>query len=93
MARLNEQVALIVQWMRARHPEVSFGDQCAQEMENMIRRAMPGERIYVAAVDASKKQQIAAAARFLPTGVVAERFGVSSTWVRRVVRAGRRRID
>ena len=91
MARLKEQVDLIVGWMRQRHPDVSFGDQCAREMEDMIRRAMPGEKVYVPAPDMSKRAAIEEACRMLPTAVVAERLGVHQSWVRKLSRGVTRR--
>ncbi len=86
MATLSDLVEMILVWQRRRYPDASFGEQCAREMEAMIRRSLAGERVYVPAPDTSKKADIANAARTLPTGVVAERFGVTQSYVRKLVR-------
>lgn len=51
-----------------------------------LRKRHPGEKIYIPAPDQSKKQQIIALARQLPTGVVATRLGVHSSYVRKVIK-------
>lgn len=60
---------------------VSIGEQCAREMEAEIRRRWPAERVYISPPDSRKDparaEAIRQAAKRLPTGVVAERFGVS----------------
>lgn len=62
---------------------VSFGERCAREMEAEIRKHWPAERIYIPPADSRKDpgraEAIRQAAKRLPTGVVAERFGVHRT--------------
>lgn len=69
---------------------VSFGEQCARELEAAIRRAYAGERVYIPPMDSRKDparaDAIKAASARLPSGVVAQRFGVSHSYVRRVVK-------
>jgi len=59
-------------------------------LTDTIRRTWPGERVYIAPLssrqDPARKQQIRQAAAQLPTRVVAERFGVSDRYVRRVIK-------
>jgi hypothetical protein len=86
MATLNEQIDLILNFLRARHPAVSFGEQCARELEQTIRRSLPGERVYIPAPDTGKKREIVEAAKKLPTAVVVERFGVSRQYVHKITR-------
>ncbi|HMY98112.1 MAG TPA: hypothetical protein PLU79_00545 [Burkholderiaceae bacterium] len=68
----------------------SFSEDLAGELEKQIRRAYPGERIYIAPStsrkDPARGQQIAELARRLTTGVVAERMGVSRSYVHRIVK-------
>lgn len=49
-----------------------------------LRRRHPGEKLYIPAPDQSKKQQVIALARQLPTGVVATRLGVSQRYARKL---------
>ena len=69
---------------------VPFGDQCAREMEQAIRKAWPSERVYIPPAntkrDPARTEEIRNAARTLPTSVVAERFGVSRRWVNMATR-------
>lgn len=62
-------------------------------IEEEIRRAFPGERLYIPPVDSrrdpGRKESIIHAAARLPTRVVAERHGVSESWVRQVVKTKR----
>jgi hypothetical protein len=80
MPTLREHVQLIVTWLRENPPQ-SFGEQCARDMEMMIRRATPAERVYIPPAGSRKDPDRAAAIRQaaarLPTGVVCERHGVS----------------
>lgn len=99
MARLKQHVETIVDWMKHLPDDYllrikadpSFGEQCARELEDIIRHATPGEKVYVPAPDTSKKAQIEAAIRTLPSGVVAERLGVHPSWARKVARGIKRR--
>lgn len=51
-----------------------------------LRQRHPGEKLYIPAPDHSKKQQVIALARKLPTGVVATRLGVHPSYVRKVIK-------
>lgn len=59
-----------------------FKRQCIGE----IRRELQGQKIYVPDTRVSKKDQIVRAAAKLPTGVVAQRYGVTQSYVCRVVK-------
>lgn len=67
-------------------------DQVAA-FEREIRLRHGGERVYVAPPnsrkDPARAERIAELARTLPTGIVAQRAGVSSSYVRRVIRRPR----
>jgi hypothetical protein len=56
--------------------------------EVMVRSAWPSQRIYIPPAeggrDVQRTEQIRTAAQRLPARVVAERFGVSERWVRRL---------
>lgn len=75
---------LICQQAEARG--VSVGQQCAQEMEAAIRKHWPAERVYIPPADSrrdpDKSKAISEAAKRLPTGVVAARFGITAHAVR-----------
>ena len=79
MPTLRDLMNLVCRHAEARG--LSFGQECARELELLIRREMPGERIYVSPADSrkdpSRADAIRQAAARLPTGVVAQRFGVS----------------
>ena len=51
-----------------------------------IGKRFGGDKIYIPAPDHSKKDQMLAALRTLPSGVVAERFGVTRSYACRVAR-------
>lgn len=59
----------------------SFSEDLANELERQLRRQYPAERVYIAPADSRKDparaEAIRQAARRLPTGVVAARYGVS----------------
>lgn len=55
-----------------------------------LRSAFRGQRINIPEERQSKKEQILRAAAQLPTGVVAERYGVTSSYVCRVVKRNRK---
>lgn len=63
-----------------------FSDDLARQLEQQLIRQFQGEKVYIPRPDMSQKARIAEAARHLPTGVVAQRFGVSRSWVHRVVK-------
>ena len=88
MPTLRDLMAIVCRHAEARG--VSFGEQCARELEAEIRRAFPAERVYIPPADSRKDpcraEAIRQAAKRLPTGVVAERFGVKVSWVHRVTK-------
>jgi hypothetical protein len=86
--KLRELMELIGQYAaREGHP-ITAG--IWEEIERAIMQAHPGERIYIPKANAGQKSDIIDAAKRLPSAVVAERFGVSRSWVNRLVRAGRK---
>ena len=56
-----------------------------------MRRAMPGEKLYIPAQDCSKRAAIELAVRTFPTSVVAERFGVSRRYAQIVAGVSKKR--
>ena len=88
MPTLRDLMAIVCRHAEARG--VSFGEQCARDLEAEIRRAFPAERVYIPPADSRKDpgraEAIRQAAKRLPTGVVAERFGVKVSWVHRVTK-------
>lgn len=50
-----------------------------------VQREFTGQKIYIAAPDTSKKQMVIEAAKRLPTGVVAERCGVTRRYVNKLI--------
>lgn len=58
-----------------------------------LRKRHPGEKLYIPAHDTSKTDAIARAVRTLPTAVVAERFGVTRDWARKVSRRSAKKRD
>jgi hypothetical protein len=63
-------------------------EQVAAMIVSEMRRAMPGEKLYIPAIDTSRKDEIAEAVKTLPTSVVAERFGVHPSWPRKLASRG-----
>jgi hypothetical protein len=55
-----------------------------------MRREFGRDKLYIPPLDSrqdqARRETISAAAKHLPTGVVAERFGVSRSWVHRIVK-------
>jgi hypothetical protein len=89
MPTLREIMVVICRHAEAKHG-VSIGEQCARELEAMIRQSWPGERVYIAPPDSrrdpDRADKIREAAKRLPTGVTAERFGVSRSYVHRILK-------
>lgn len=56
-----------------------------------VQRQFPGEKIYVQPARQTKRAAIEQAVKTLPTAVVAERHGVTQSYVRKVVRHGVKR--
>lgn len=79
MATLKDLRELMI-----RVPGVSEATATLIITEMMAR--LPGEKVYIPTPDRSKREQIERAAQTLPTSVVAERFGVSQSYARRIVR-------
>lgn len=73
----------------SRH-NVQLSDEVKNVCVRVIRETYPSERFYVPSIDSrndpGRKQKIIEAARMLPTAVVAERYGVTTSWVNRVVK-------
>lgn len=69
----------------------AIGDQVVARLESVVRRTWPAQRVYITPLESRKNParaaEIRALAKRLPTGVAAARLGVSSSYVRRVVRA------
>ncbi|MCU0810130.1 MAG: helix-turn-helix domain-containing protein [Thiobacillaceae bacterium] len=89
MPTLREILVVICRHAEAHH-DGSIGEQCAREWEAMIRKSWPGERVYIAPPDSrrdpERAEKIREAAKRLPTGVTAERFGVSRSYVHRILK-------
>lgn len=51
-----------------------------------IRRDFAGQKIFVPESRENKRAQIEAATQTLPTGIVAERYGVSRSYVYRIIK-------
>lgn len=81
MASLRDELEIIMAWLNEKHPQASFGEQCARDLEMLIRQRMGGDRIYVmppgSRKDPDRAEAMREAAKKLPTGVVTQRFGVS----------------
>jgi len=73
----------------ARHG-VLLTDEIKESCVRIIKQSHPGERVYITPADSRKdparKQKIIEAARMLPTAVVAERYGVTQSWVNRAAK-------
>lgn len=94
MPSLTEQIRKILECLNGQYPDVSFGEQCARELEQVIRQSWGGERVYIpppnSRVNSHRGAAIAEAAKKLPTGVVRERFGVSRQLVHYHVQKGKK---
>lgn len=68
----------------------TFSDGFMLQVEKQIRQTWGGERVYISPPESRKDprraEAIRKAARFLPTRVVAERFGVSRSAIYRITR-------
>ena len=89
MPTLREMLVIICRHAEQKHG-VSIGEQCAKEWESMIRQSWPGERVYISPPDSRKDparaDRIREAAKRLPTGVVAQRFGVHRSTVSKILK-------
>ncbi len=92
MPTLRELMHAVCRHAEARHG-ISIGEQCARELELMIRQSWPGERVYISPPDTRKDpdraEKIREAAKRLPTGVVSARFGISRQLVHYHVKKGK----
>ena len=88
MATLREVMDFMLEV--ARQTDHGFSDELAAELEKQIQRRFAADRIYVPPAnsrkDPARTEAIRTAARKLPTGVVAQRFGVSRQWVGQVMK-------
>jgi hypothetical protein len=70
MPTLRDLMAIVCRHAEARG--VSFGEQCARDLETEIRRAFPAERVYIPPADSRKDpgraEAIRQAAKRLPHG-------------------------
>jgi hypothetical protein len=93
MATLREVVALVRQCAE-QAGDAAFNDQMTKCVEEAIRKRWAGERIYVvpwnSRKDPGRAESILKASRFLPTRVVAERFGVTRHRVSQIIKASQR---
>lgn len=94
------EVPALYELMRLIRTEIAAREHAApealwQQIEHTIRTRYAAQRIYVPPLDSRKDPARAArvkeAARHLPTRVVADRLGVSESWVRRVGKKGTNR--
>ena len=71
----------------------SVPDEFTDELSRQVRHAYPAERVYIppprSRKDPERAEAIQSAARELPTGVISERFGVSRSYVHRVIKKRR----
>ncbi len=63
-------------------------DEFKRAILGEVQQRFRGDKIYVPETRVSKKEAIIEAARKLPAGVVAERFGVSHSYVCGIMRRG-----
>jgi hypothetical protein len=67
-----------------------FPDGCIERIEHVVRQTWPTERVYIPPVgsrkDPDRRAKIREMAKRLPTGVTAERLGVSKSWVYRAIK-------
>lgn len=89
MPSLRDLMALVCRHAEQAHG-ISLGEQCARDLERLIRQSWPAERIYIPPADSRKDparaDAIRQAAARLPTGVVAERFGVRRQYVAKLIK-------
>lgn len=64
----------------------SFSEDLAVELEKQLMKEYPMEKVYIPRPDNSKKAAIVEAAKRLPSGVVAQRYGVTRSWVHRATK-------
>lgn len=68
----------------------NHGDAAAAQLDTELRTRWPAQRIYIPPPETRKDpiraDQIRRAAKRLPAGVVADRYGVSRSWVYRVTK-------
>lgn len=68
----------------------TFSEDFATELERQLQGRFPAERIYIPPAGSRKRASRAAAVldagRHLPTGVVAERMGISKSYAHRILK-------
>lgn len=88
MATLHELLSLV--YRHAEEAGQALPSELQQTIEDEIRSTWPTQRVYVPPInsrkDPSKSTAIRKASKQLPTRVVAERYGVSKSWVHRLVK-------
>lgn len=89
MAALRDLIAFVLEMAaHSQAGEGGFDEHLAREIERQLETRYPGERVYIRESirkDPGRPARIAELARHLPTGVVAERLGVSRQYVHRVI--------
>lgn len=89
MAALRDLIAFVLEMAaQGQSGEGGFDEHLAREIERQLQTRYPGERVYIregTRKDPGRPARIAELARRLPTGVVAERLGVSRQYVHRVI--------
>ena len=88
MATLRDILEIIL--AAAEQSGHSFSEDFADTIEHQIKMAHGGDRIYIvppnSRKDPERVKKIETLARQLPTSVVAERVGVSRSYVHRIVK-------
>lgn len=84
MPTLNELIECMCRYAEANEKYLPK-DFCTG-FKGELQRQFPGEKIYVPPQSNSKREMIAQSARTLPSGVVAERHGVSRRYVNKVIK-------
>jgi DNA-binding transcriptional regulator LsrR (DeoR family) len=89
MPTLRDLMSMICAHAEQAHG-ISLGEQCARDLERLIRQSFPAERVYIPPAnsphDPARTEAIRQAAARLPTGVVAQRFGISRQAVYKLAR-------
>jgi DNA-binding transcriptional regulator LsrR (DeoR family) len=83
---LHEALRLVAEV--AEQHGIRIADEILVDLEKVVRQAWPGQRVHIPPNDSRKDparaEAIRRAAASLPTGVVAERYGISRAGVWRV---------
>lgn len=84
MATINDLEALLD--LLAKASEGMTLEEYNRAILGELKQQYRGDKIYVPVERLCKKDKIAEAARNLPTGVVAQRYGVHPSYVRKIFR-------